>query len=709
MSIILKTFSIYLLLLIPAAAIAVILKPRDRWWTARMFLYLLLLFMLTGPLVTFRQDSERKAVVGLFIDTSASMSIGERWNRTEEVCSRVISELGRTADLYIYEFGDSVKKIDTDKMKALKPQSCSTDISAVIEQKGFDGKILITDGRYNAGRNPLSVAGLSLTPVLCIGMGGGKNVPDIGISDLMTPGIGFRSQEVTLQFSLINESLLKGRTTVYLKESDEILARKEVLLEGRKKTDVTISFIPNEVGLKNYTVVIEQAAGEMNLTNNSRNFQLKINRQKIRILYVSGQPSWEYSFFRRLVRSDPQIDLVTFLILRNPENITVVPEYELSLIQFPAREMFTDKIYEFDLLIYENFSYKKFFPKSYLTHIKDFVIKGGGFIMLGGDDSFSRGGYNDTPISEILPVELSGVNSEWVNKRIKIHPAQSADHPVLYLADDAVTSREVWESMPELEGYDNGLKLKADATLLLKTADGIPVLAVSNSGKGRAMAFNSNTTWMWCMGLAEKGKTPFYYNRFWYKLIRYMVQSGDLKNIQVFPGTDRAKTGDMMGINIKVLDRYWQPVDIAQVKMNIRLPSGEKVPLGIAEPVGSKGWYYSRVPVKYEGIYEVTASAYVEDVFLGKGEAVFSGVELNREISETSLNKQMLESIAEISGGYYRTGTEIKNGNIPEEFRAKLEKETVLKTFSWDYPLLYLIIIFILLLEWYIRRKAGLV
>ncbi|MFC2060941.1 glutamine amidotransferase [Elusimicrobiota bacterium] len=699
-----------ILILIPVllAIAAMMLKPRAGRFPVRILIYLIVLMLMLKPYFSKSRKLDNVPRIGVFIDSSLSMSLEGRMDEALASAGKIVSGLKNKARVKIYEFGDVVKEVKEKSVGSIAPVSEITDISGVIKEGGVDGRVIITDGGDNTGVSPLILNELGRMPVFTIGIGSRRETPDIGIIDLKVPGFGFRDQNVKIQFTLTNNAASSGIIRVYLKKDDRIISRQVIRLNMEKEIPVSLEFVPREVGLNNYEIYLKEIKGEINTANNSRNFQLQVNRRNIRALYVAGQPSWEYSFFRRIVKSDPQIDLMTFLILRNSENITIVNEYELSLIHFPAREMFTEEIYDFDLLIYDNFAYKKFFPRSYLTHIKNFVMKGGAFIMMGGEDSFARGGYINTPIEDILPVYMNKNDSEWIVEKISPEPVRSVKHPVINLADDMETSLEIWKDMPHLEGYDTGLQAKPDATVLLKTGDGIPVLSVSNVGKGRVMAFNANTTWRWCMGLAGKGKTPYYYNRFWYKVIRYMIQSGDLKNVQIFPGKDKVKKGDSVNINIKVVDSYWEPVNKAEVNVDIETPAGKKIPLGRALSTGKDGWYHISFPVSEEGVHKIKARAIYNNRLLEEGESKFAGVSANKEFINTALNSGLLKEIAEVSKGDYWTADDLNTAGIISKVKNSMKDKKIIKKISWHNWIFYALLVFILLTEWYIRRRKGL-
>src|SRR6185312_6137588 len=148
-----------------------------------------------------------------------------------------------------------------------------------------------------------------------------------------------------------------------------------------------------------YTVSVPVLPGEAVTANNSRSFVLKVIRDRMRVLLVVGRPSWDERFLRGLLKQDPNVDLVSFFILRSSTSQTKANENELSLIPFPVREIF-------DVVIFQNFAHKdRAYANqvdSFLPDIRDYVLEGGAFAMIGGENSFGDGHYNDTELADIL-------------------------------------------------------------------------------------------------------------------------------------------------------------------------------------------------------------------------------------------------------------------------------------------------------------------
>src|ERR1044071_7158393 len=124
---------------------------------------------------------------------------------------------------------------------------------------------------------------------------------------------------------------------------------------------------------------------------------------------LSGSPAWNYRFLRMALKQDPFIDLVSFVFLRTPTDVVDVPDNQLSLIPFPIDEIFLEEIKNFDVVFLDDFSYRSYFNVMYLDRVRDFVRDGGGLAMLGGARSFDSGGYADSALRDVLPVEQRAV------------------------------------------------------------------------------------------------------------------------------------------------------------------------------------------------------------------------------------------------------------------------------------------------------------
>ena len=426
---------------------------------------------------------------------------------------------------------------------------------------------------------------------------------------------------------------------------------------------------------------------------------------KIRILLICGQPGWEYSFLRRSLKNNPNLELVSFVILRNPQNVTLVSEDQLSLIPFPVHEIFTKEIFNFDLLIFENFTYTRFFQSSYLTNIKKFVLTGGAFIMIGGDNSFGRGRYGQTAIEDILPVTLEGYEEKICKGLFKMQVGK-INHPIVKLGMNPEQNNQIWKIMPELDGCNSLKGLKPNAISLgsrIKQQDKSVILAVWDKGKGRVMAMASNTTWRWSFCMAENRRSNYYYNRFWQQAIRWLVKAPELKLVKLYTDKKKYLKGESINLKIKVLDEFYRLCDDVKIRLTLKPPKGRIVNLTDLVIRNKVGEYELNYEATMEGKYLFRIRVDKEGRLLGKDTTLCKVVIPNFEFEGATSNRALLEEIAMVSGGEYFSINEVK-----EQMSFPFYKNNIFtyrRVNLWNSFWIYLIICSLLFLDWYMHKK----
>ncbi|MEK6560012.1 MAG: glutamine amidotransferase, partial [Planctomycetota bacterium] len=301
-------------------------------------------------------------------------------------------------------------------------------------------------------------------------------------------------------------------------------------------------------------------------------------RDKIRIMHVCGRPSWDERFLRRVLKSDPNIDLISFFILRTPTDVSEARNDELSLIPFPVDELFTQALSSFDLVIFQNFDYRpyesSFFRFShYLNNIRKFVTEqGGGFVMVGGDISFSQGGYDGTAIDEILPVDLSAEKDGVDASRLKaILTNDGLKHPVTILDGDTDRNIDIWKNLPELDGCNIATQLKADAVPLATypTKGNPPIVSTRDAGLGRCMAITTDSLWRWNFLSVAKGGSNRHYIKFWQNAIKWLIKDPTLNPVRITANKETFLPNEEIQVKIEVLGRNYQPFEGVQLDIDV--------------------------------------------------------------------------------------------------------------------------------------------
>jgi len=572
---------------------------------------------------------------------------------------------------------------------------------------------LLTDGvaeGADAGR-PLASLG---APVDVLGAGPTKRETGAAFLDLKAPDFAFLHGVIPVSASVEATGLAGREASVALSRADENAPGGWREL-GRVK---------RRIGSDLETFPVELAAPadslgttRMRLTasgggrERSREFRVETVRQKYRIMYLAGRPSPEYSALREFLKADPNHELVSFVILRNPENPSPAPDRELSLIPFPVDEIFGRALPQFDLFILENFSAARFrLPPQYLDALKKFVQNGGALLVKGGDSAFAAGGYKNSPLEEALPVVLSSQNPDFIPGLFAAKPGPP-EHPLVRLYETPELSQRAWAALPPLDGWGRFSSVRAGATVLAShptqtTEDGkpLPVAAVRSFGRGKVMLISTDSSWRWKLGAAADPDAAGFYGRFWTRAVQYLTGGLDLSKVKFAPLPDRVPPREPARLSLRVFDEGFGPAPAADTRLSVTWtgPEGRarEVPARESEP----GVYSIELTGLAPGAHKVRASARVRGLPWGEDNVRFTW----EPAQEEPMDRGWLTKAAAAGGGVFLDLAAAS----PDELLKLLppprpREETVRRLRPFVSPWWLALAGLLFLLEWALRRRSG--
>jgi uncharacterized membrane protein len=482
---------------------------------------------------------------------------------------------------------------------------------------------------------------------------------------------------------------------------------------------VQFEVVPEDIGEYTYTISVAPRLGEALTENNHKDFSFTVARDKIRVLLVCGSPTWNYRFLRQALKQDPSIDLISFVILRTPTDVVNVPESQLSLIPFPTQRLFTQELKNFDLIIFENFSFQFYFPWFYLENVRQYVQEGGAFAMIGGNLAFAQGGYADTPIEEILPVSLRQDRHDYrpVLQRMVLTP-EGKTHPITRLAADPGENQRIWDSLPELDAVNVVGRLKPGATVLgvsngrLDGHQEAPLLAIQRFGEGRTLALMSDYVWKWNFQMAGRMDSNQIYLQFVRQMVRWLIRDPVLKQVRITADANEFPLGSEITGTLQVLRDDYRPASDAVVKVKLRTPSGTELPVQHV-PTSNAGEFRYRFPAQEEGIYELNVQATIGTETHEANQLLLRVYRPGSENQHAAPNHPFLRAIADHTGGTFfalhdparpavASLVEFFGGTpsykVLEEKRFRLRE-----TWPW-----FSLLLGFLAAEWWWRRRVGL-
>ena len=685
----------------------------------RVVTFVLLLVILLRPELEFKKSHSLKNHIAILLDNSKSLSIKtfpkevpriDLVRKTLESNKEYFDQLKKDFQVDTYFVSDGIEKVSS-RLKDYQANRPYTDYRRVLEElnkiyenKSLQGVFLFSDGA-DLTQEPGEISPdilKSLTringPVHTLQAGSNDQFRDLALESVSAPDFGFVQQPVRLSLTVFSSELGNRNVTLVLKEGDRILVSKIIeIREDQKEYKVDLQFTPRKIGKRIYTLNLPRFAEESILTNNQKEFEVDVARDRIRILHLNGRPSWDSRYLREVLANNPRVDLLSFFILRNMGDDVVAPTSELSLIPFPSNLLFDDYLSSFDLIIFQNFKYEPFIDKKYLSNIRKYVEKGGAFLMVGGELSFHGGSYSHTPIEDILPVSFKDVETRFIDKEFR--PKISGDfsnHPILRLEKEL--NEEVWSSLPPLHGANLGLVANKDAYVLLKNESESPILVAGEFGEGRTALLATDSVWSWGFG----GAGGRYFHRFWNNVIDWLIAEPETRRLQLESDKERYREEEQVLIKFKLLKENYQPAENITGKLTLSSRSGEVIAKELkTDKLG--GQVFPFIP-EQSGFYEAVIE--IEGL---QEKIMFSVLKDNAEFEKPLVNDFVLKKIAQVSGGQYKVldGTNDLSALQFENPEIKIKSHS--RSFSlWENWWAYGLVVGFLVMDWWLRRKAGL-
>ncbi|MBX9946320.1 MAG: hypothetical protein K2Y40_19755 [Reyranella sp.] len=456
-----------------------------------------ILAALANPALIEEQRKPIADVALVVVDDSDSMAIGERRRQVQTAREALKRKLGQQEGLEIREVVLPPAQIQLGSERPGGTRLIETMRSALVEvpPERLAGVILLSDGQVHdvpAGLPP-ELGGAPLHGLIA----GRKNERDRLIVVEQSPRFGVVGREVTTKFRI--EDPAGGTAPVTLSVGGEVVRRLDVPV-GRS---VELPVVVGNPGANVVEIEVGPGPNELTLDNNRALFTVNGVRDRLRVLLVSGEPYQGERAWRNLLKSDPAVDLVHFTILRTPQKDDFTPVRELSLIVFPMRELFEQKLKEFDLIIFDRYESGNLITRDYFRNIAEYV-KGGGALLVSVGPVFAtaRSLYR-TPLGPILPAAPLGDVLETPFKPKVTEVGQR--HPVSANLPQA--------GEPDKEpAWGRWFRLIASRTergnAVLSGAEDKPLVVLDRVGEGRVAQLMSDHLWLWNRGIDGGGPQP---------------------------------------------------------------------------------------------------------------------------------------------------------------------------------------------------------
>jgi hypothetical protein len=479
-----------------AAVVALLLLiGRSRGAAMRGAALGLMVLALANPSFTREDRDPLTSVAVIVVDKSPSQNFGNRAAQTEAARAAVTQRLSRISGIEtrVIEAGQADGETDGTRL--------FTALNATLADVPPDrvaGAIFITDGRVHDVPADAGALGFS-APVHAL-ITGTPNEKDRRVVLVAAPRFGIVGQNQTISFRVEDEGMRGGVADVRISRDGELLDRRTAV-PGRQ-VDVQVQ-IPH-AGPNIIEIEAAPLDGELTPVNNRAVVSIDGVRDKLRVLLVSGEPHAGERTWRNLLKSDANVDLVHFTILRPPEKQDMTPINELSLIAFPTRELFTPRpsgrLNDFQLIIFDRYTGTRpgVLPLAYFDNIARYVRNGGAVLVAVGPDYAGPSSLWHTPLDAILPSEPTGHVTESAFYARLTEPGRR--HPVTRGLEGASTEPPHWSRFFRVVDSRT-----TSGTPLMSGAGDQPLVVLAREGEGRVGLILSDHIWLWARGYEGGG------------------------------------------------------------------------------------------------------------------------------------------------------------------------------------------------------------
>jgi len=592
---------------------ALLLWRARRGALLRALAYAMLLLAIANPHLKQEDREPLNDVLAVVVDGTQSQAIAGRDPRTEAIRKDLEERLKTFPNLDVRWIHSASTSGDGDRDGTMLFTDLAKGLADVPPDR-LAGVIMLTDG--NVHDVPGNAAALGFDAPVHALLTGKPGEFDRRLEILRAPRFGLVGGEQPVE-ARVTETTPGDAKAVKLTVTRPGEPPSTKTVRIGEKVDIPVKV--DHAGPNIVEIEAEAAPGELTTVNNRAVLTVEGVRENMRVLLVSGEPHAGERTWRNMLKSDAAVDLVHFTILRPPEKQDGTPINQLSLIAFPTRELFQEKLDQFDLIIFDRYQRRGVLPLLYLENVAHYVERGGAVLVSAGDDYASPLSLYRTPLGEVLPAVPSGRVVEEPFKPTLTDLGQK--HPVTRDLAGSKGDQPSWGRWFRVVDVD-----PRDAEVLMKGAEGKPLLVLGERGQGRVALLLSDHIWLWARGYEGGGP----YTDLLRRLAHWLMKEPDLEE-EMLKATSRGQTLNLERRSIKD--------DIEPV--TVTAPSGkeETVTLDKAEP----GLWRKSMTAGEQGVYRISSGKLASVVTVGNANA--------KELSAVTATDEALSPILNETGG----------------------------------------------------------
>ncbi len=665
----------------------------------------LLVLMLFEPVIRLVHVSDHLPAVAILVDNSQSMTIKDSTvERSEPVRAYLgrkhFEAIGGETALRFFTFSSKLKPAEERTLDSLRFDGEETNLADALvslkneeSQQNIQAAVLITDGEYTVGKNPLYDAEALGIPVWTLGVGDTSEQKDLLVEKVIANDIAYAGTRVPIDATVKSSGFNGERVEVTLNDGKETIDRAMLTLEqGTREYPLKFHAEPKEEGTKRYTVAVSNLPGELVEKNNSKSIFMKVLRSKLRLVLFAGSPGPDVAAVRQVLAEDGRFTLQTFIQKKSGDFYEGTPSKSVLdsadcflLIGFPSPATGSGVVRDIRDAVEQK--------KKPLLYISGKIVDYGKLQQL----------------EPFLPFSWLSTGSQELNVFASVNEKEKSNSLVSF---EEAGGADAWQQLPPVYKSATGFRIKPEADLLASARfQNVvltePLVSTRNINGIKSFAITGHGIWRWRLMAQGDSRTEKFLSLLLTNAVRWLTTEENAKGVHIVATKNSYTTTEPVEFTGQVYDDQLQPVENAEVKVTLQQGSNR---LDVfLNPLGN-GRYEGGTDGLSEGEYTFVGRATANGKSLGEDKGKLTVGQTSAEFLETRMNKPLLEEIAYKTGGRYHPiseasdiASEISKGVkfIPKELTEASEIEL------WNWQYLAGALILFLAVEWFMRKRAG--
>lgn len=659
----------------------------------RSLALIILLFVFFEPVVTLTKKNIITPLNLFFFDNSKSITINDGSNRVSTI--KYLFEQTKNTNLNgrkeIYTFGSEVKPISDDSLNSLNFSESNTDFAKIFSKIDYNETniasiTIVSDGVITEGSTPIYTAEKNGTPVFTVGIGDSSKKNDVELKNIINNEFIYAESPTTILATILNKGFAGKTSQISLFEGSQLILQKNIELSASGVNSVSLDYTPQQSGEKKLSLKVSNQENESNYANNQKVFNVNVLSNKINVLLLAGNPSADLTFIQNSLALDKNLKVSTLTQIEAGKFLEQNPQSKLDsaniifLIEFPnnsSNEDFVARLY--NKLENQNTPF---------------------FLLLSQSVDLNK----LNRINNLLPFSVQLMDKNYLQVQPDLQISE-AENPIL--KNNSISE---WNNLPPISQPITSVTLKPESKLLAKVKvnnqpRSNPLIVSRSFGSKRSIAVIGKDIWKWKLQTATKNLTLF--DNFIFGSTRWLNAPEDQKKVKIKTSKKIYSTGETVEFSAQVYDDSYNPVSDAVVKVQIKgKDTGEEL---ILTSVGS-GLYEGSYSSFSKGDFVFNGSASLNGTFLGDDRGSFNIGDMEVEMVDSRMNYEFLNLLAhQTNGKYYNPNQYQDLLNNLKIINANASKEKLITSEIrlWSDEWLLIIITLLFAIEWFVRKKAG--